>query len=165
MKTMMAVAVTALFLAAPPARAAAYGGGDVGLGVTLGSPTGLDAKFGLGGVHSLDATFGVHFLLHDAVGIGVEYNAEVFSFTAGPTHNGLYLGAGGLFTFLNHGLYHKHKDHTDVGFGVRVPFGVDFVFNRAPVNLFAEIAPGFTVVSNHGFDLLFDVAIGVRFML
>lgn len=166
MKKVAPMALVAALLLPATAHARAYGGGDVGLGVTLGSPSGIDAKFGLGGIHSLDAWLGVHFLLHDALGVGAEYNAEVYSFRVGSTHDGLYLGVGGMFTFLNHDLYHKHHhDHVDIGFGVRVPFGVDFVFDSAPVNLFAELAPGFTLVTDHGFDFLIDVAIGVRFML
>lgn len=161
-----ALALGLVGLVAAPARAGTWSSHDVGLGVTLGSPTGIDAKFGLGGIHAIDAWFGLHFLLHDAIGIGAEYNAEIFTFTAGRSHDGLYVGAGGMFTFLDHAVYHGHKDgEVDVGFGVRVPFGVDFVLNAAPVNFFGEIAPGFTVVTHHGVDFLFDIAVGVRFIL
>jgi hypothetical protein len=146
----------------------AYTGSEIGLGLTLGSPTGFDAKFGLGGGHAIDTTLGVHFLGHDFLGIGVEYNYALYGFRAGPTSNSLYLGAGAILTLLNHHVYHGHHGHDDdasIGLGVKVPFGVDFVFDRAPINLFFEIGPGFVIASHHGFGLLFDVAVGIRFML
>ena len=165
MRAFLRTALLVLLLLPSTASAQGYRAGDVGLGVSLGSPTGIDAKFGLGGKSSIDAWFGLHFLLHDALGIGVEYNADIYSFRVGNTHDALYVGGGGMFMFLDHGVFRDHHDHVDVGAGVRVPFGVDFIFTGPPINLFAELAPGFSVVSDHGFDLVLDIAVGIRFML
>ncbi|NUN16132.1 MAG: hypothetical protein HUU55_21100 [Myxococcales bacterium] len=136
------------------------------LGLSIGSPTGLDGKFGLGGDHSLNATIGVHFLPHDAIGIGVEYNYRIYKFTVGSTTDELYLGAGGMLTLFNYGIYghHKHVEGVGAGFIARIPFGVEFNFNKVPINLFLELAPGLGVVSGKGFDFLVDVAAGFRFI-
>lgn len=158
-----AVAVAGL---SPTSSVAKVASEAAALGLSIGSPTGLDGKFGLGGDHSLNATIGVHFLPHDAIGIGVEYNYRIYKFTVGSTTDELYLGAGGMLTLFNYGIYghHKHVDGVGAGFVARVPFGVEFNFNKVPINLFLELAPGLGVVSGKGFDFLIDVAAGFRFV-
>ena len=45
----------------------------------------------------------------------------------------VYFGAGGLLRFRNSG--------EDDQFGIRLPVGVSYLFDNAPVEIFAEIGP------------------------
>ena len=103
-----------------------------GAGIVLGEPTGLTAKVWMGEHSALDAAVAwsfvgdgslyVHggYLFHFASPVGIE-EGELLP----------YAGAGAKVVFAD-----------DPEFGIRVPLGVAYFFEGAPVEVFLELAPG-----------------------
>jgi hypothetical protein len=147
--------VLAALTLATPRSAAAAEGGPFGLGIILGSPTGITLKLRLTENHA--------FQLAAGWGFGPE-DVEHFVLTADylftfPHAFGVidravslspYVGIGGQFGF--------YADTADLGF--RVPLGLSFLFARTPFELFVEIAVGIHLIpSTSG---LLDGGIGGR---
>ncbi|TVR68589.1 MAG: hypothetical protein EA427_10030 [Spirochaetaceae bacterium] len=118
---------------------------DVGVGIILGSPTGLSALFGnrvaLAAAWDLQSermhVHGDVWLLRQRLVDPVDW----------------YLGVGGKAQI-------KSGNGDDVRVGVRVPLGVQwYAFPR--LELFGEIVPGMRLVPSTSFDL--DAGIGIRF--
>jgi len=141
--SLLAAALAAvLFL---PAAALAQSGGT-GLGIVLGEPTGVTARFMKGGNN-----FQVHA-------------AWSFSDEAALQLNGDYLRSGRLETdpmmpfYFGLGVRVKFAD--DARLGVRVPLGVNHFFRGHPVEVFAEVVPILDLVPDTEFD--FNGAVGLR---
>lgn len=106
--------------------------GSFGLGIILGEPTGVSFKQWITRANAVDAAaawsfdspgaFHVHmdYLYHR--GVDVESDAGGFMF---------YFGIGGRFK----------AEENETRLGVRVPLGLDYVFDDAPLDLFFEVAP------------------------
>jgi hypothetical protein len=123
----------------------------LGLGLIFGEPTGLSAKLWTSERTALDAAvawsfsglgwFHLHadFLMH---------NYELLSVSQGALP--VYYGLGGFTTFSS-----------EFGLGARVPLGLAYQFEGAPVDIFAEIVPGLSLLP----DLKFYIGggIGVRY--
>jgi hypothetical protein len=138
-------------------------GGTFGFGFILGEPTGLAWKYKISHLNALDGVIGVS--PGDRFRIHVDYlwNAYPFHDPNFSLHYGIGAVIGfGQTWFVEHG----HGDGywagtTDLGFGVRVPFGIDYAIPRSPVELFFELAP--IVIFTPGTGVAIDVGIGVRF--
>jgi hypothetical protein len=125
MRTLVIVlALVAPLAIAKPARA------DVGIGLFLGRPTGVDAKIGIGNRSGLDLLFGFDNVFRDGrVVYGhVTYLATLFVGRGSSVLVPLRLGIGGA-------LYGNHPN-----FGVRAPLELGFKFRGAPVEIYLEIA-------------------------
>lgn len=74
----------------------------------------------------------------------------------------LYVGLGGWVGLWNNRYWVSdraiHRTETELGAGVRVPFGVDFLVKEGPFDVFAEITPGMQIVPSTDFTL--DLIIG-----
>ena len=123
----------------------------LGLGVVFGEPTGLSAKMWTSERTALDAAVAwsfagdgwlhVHadFLIHN-------YNLIDVSQGALP----VYFGLGAFITFAS-----------NLGLGARVPLGLAYQFEDAPVDIFAELVPGLSLLPGMGFYM--GGGIGVRY--
>jgi len=113
-----------------------------GLGLMLGYPIGLTAKYWLGGANAIDLGVGggPGFRIHADFDWGL---AQVLEKKTDLTLD-LYLGVGGVVAFPSGfcGPYGDRFCGEQVFGGVRVPFGLDFRLRRAPVNFGLELAPG-----------------------
>ena len=123
----------------------------LGLGIVFGEPTGLSAKmwtsektaFDAGLAWSIAGSGWLHvhadFLIH---------NYDLISVSKGalPVYFGL-----GAYVGLS----------SDLAFGARVPFGLAYQFESAPVDIFAEIVPGLALLPGIGFNI--EGGIGVRY--
>lgn len=120
-----------------------------GLGVILGSPTGISFKYWLrqdnawaGGLAwSLDSNESLH--------IHAEYVWHRFDVIEEP-RTALYYGVGGLIVQAN-----------EPRLGVRVPFGITHLIRDDPIDFFFELVPVFDLVPETRFDL--EGGIGVRY--
>ncbi|MBK9037000.1 MAG: hypothetical protein IPL61_38075 [Myxococcales bacterium] len=145
-----------------------------GLGIMLGSPTGLSGKyfvgpstaidFGVGGIGCCRGRSGIHlhgdFLWH-----------PVNLTSTPPFELPLYVGIGGRF--FSYEWRHGDHYHDGSALGVRVPLGIAFDFNNVPLDIFVELAlVGDFLISrddlNDNFDrtgLYVDVdgAVGIRY--
>ena len=108
--------------------------GKLGLGLTVGEPTGLTAKYWLNDTLALDGAVG--WSTHDHTDLYVHSDVLWHNFDLIPVSRGsmpVYFGVGGLVRFRD--------DNRDNDVGVRLPVGVSYMFDNAPVDVFAEIAP------------------------
>lgn len=140
-----------------------------GLGIMLGSPTGISGKAWTSSENAVD--FGVawgglgrggsYFHLH---GDYLFHNFSLIPVNSGrlPLHFGpglrLRSWSGGRY-WIN-GRYHPSPGgHARLG--VRFPVGLTYIFDGAPVDIFLEAAPTLDLIPGTTFDV--DAAIGVRY--
>lgn len=126
--------------------------GAFGIGVMLGSPTGISAKKWLsrrtaidgGAAWSLGKNPGLHlhadYLVH---------RSDLEGLVDGRSY--AYYGIGGRIKLENE----------DPLLGVRIPLGVTYLFPDAPFDAFFEVVPVFDVMPRTRFDL--NLSIGMRF--
>ncbi|WP_428265972.1 hypothetical protein [Haliangium sp.] len=103
----------------------------LGAGLTLGVPTGASVKFLFTPTLAVDLGVGAYFLYRDRNGFHAHADLLWHPFVAveGETFLApLYVGLGSRL------LIHDDINHV----GVRVPVGIAFVFDDAPVDVFLE---------------------------
>jgi hypothetical protein len=139
-------------------------GKPFGLGLSLGEPAGVNAKYWFDHKNAVDMAVGYGFFPAHGVALFADYIYHVFTIIrAGKTPFDLlfYMGAG-----LKLGIWrykYKDDDTTGVGLGVRIPFGVTMVFARAPFDIFLEITPSMAFITPDPFYFDLDACIGGRF--
>ncbi len=125
----------------------------LGVGVIVGEPTGLSAKYWMDETSALDAGLGWSFEGRTSLHIHGSYLFHDFDLI--PVEKGrlpLYVGVGGRF---------KARSGQSDRLGMRVPFGAAYHVEDFPLDVFAEIVPILDVVPSSRFSL--NAAIGVRF--
>lgn len=138
-----------------------------GIGGMLGSPTGLSMKYFFAKPHAIDIGLGFQWFGHAALGIHVDYKFHIYLAKPEPFELPLYFGVGPKLFIWFHDHCHYYwggKDHCRegfVGFGIRIPIGVAFHFNKVPLDVFLEIVPG--VGFFPWFGMFVDGAVGVRY--
>jgi hypothetical protein len=157
----LALPLVALLLCAAPARA-----GDFGLGVVVGQPTGVTAKWRLDAQRALDMAAAWSFTGDGSVQLQTDYLVTIgkgldyarMGGTALP-----YWGIGGYMR-LGGNTRHTHVQEApdDSGAGVRAPLGIAYVPKSArALELFAEVAPALDLLP--GTDLRFGAGLGLRY--
>jgi len=126
-----------LFLAAAAGMAHAQTGrtgGDTGLGIIFGEPTGVSFKYWTGRTVAIDAAAAWSFVNGGSFQIHGDllfHSFDIFRVEKGRM--ALYYGFGGRF---------KTKTNTeDARLSFRVPVGITYEFERAPFELFIELVP------------------------
>ena len=145
------------------AHATEVGSRPFGLGVVLGDPTGLSAKYYLGGpTNAIDFAlafdtysdngntdgwmyFHATYLIHPSV-LAKPQGFEM------PWH----VGVGG---YVMSDEFQSSNDRDALG--VRVPIGLDFNLDAIPLQFFGDIALRVNLLPATGID--FDLGIGARF--
>lgn len=147
MRSTRLLMLTALLAGAlAPGQARAQSGGT-GLGVVLGEPTGITARFMKG-----ENNFQAH---------------AAWSFTGDGSLqlNGDYLRSGSLATepmmpfYFGFGAFVKFASKSE--FGLRVPVGMNHFFKSDPIEVFAEIVPMFRLAPDTSFKL--GGGVGLRY--
>jgi hypothetical protein len=140
-----------------------------GVGLMLGSPTGLNAKQWLGGANAWDIGLGTG----PGLRVHVDYLwglAQVLSDTSDLTLD-LYIGLGpvvGISRGWCGGSFGPHDrcDNGSAFVGARVPLGIDARLRDAPVEFGLEIAPGLVLQAPSAFiSGMLDAFVFVRFLL
>lgn len=102
-----------------------------GAGVILGEPTGISLKNWLGSSTALDFGIAWSFTKGGSLHLHVDYLVHNFGlFEVEKGKLALYYGIGGRF-----------KSKRRERFGVRVPVGLCYIPEKAPIDIFLEIAP------------------------
>ncbi len=136
------------------ARAAAPG--DFGIGVILGEPSGLSAKFTVDDRHAFDLALDFSFLDEDfhVHGDYLLHFPEWMRGVKGGTWRP-YVGIGAKVRVADD----KGGDRGD-GLSVRIPFGISWSPKGPPVDVFLELVPGVKILPETDPDL--DVGLGAR---
>ena len=124
---------------------------DFGLGLMVGEPTGISAKYWLSQSEAVDAGLGYAFFGSNShLSLHVDYLYHRFDIIEHYETFPVYYGFG---------LRLRAGDESN--FGVRGVTGVAFHLRNAPVDVFFEIAPVFQLFPET--KLKFDAALGARY--
>jgi hypothetical protein len=134
-----------------------------GLGVQLGAPSGITGKVYLGGrrnaIDFLVGSWDNDDYWYDGVWVQVAYHWHITELTSGSgVAIPFRVGVGG---FLANNYYKGYFDDDLAVLGARVPVGLDFDLEEAPVQCWLEVAIDVTVVPPLGIGA--DGGIGVRY--
>jgi hypothetical protein len=131
------------------------GRGDKGFGagLMLGEPTGLNVKYWIDEHYAVDGAVGCSFEGQNNLELHADYLYHFFDVIKVPE--------GRLPIYAGAGLRYKVRDDKDDKFGIRTVAGLDYIFEKAPVDVFFEVEPVFNVTPD--FDVDVTVAIGARF--
>lgn len=136
---------------------------EVGLGLFVGEPTGLDVKLGLGRRSALDLLLGwySHWDDNDRINDGAYFHA---TYLVTPVVSAgrsvivpLRIGIGGAL-FDDAGRF---DDHLHVA--VRAPLEIALVFRSTPLEIYGEIALKATINDHDDRILDLDGGVGLRF--
>jgi len=137
-----------------------------GLGIMLGDPTGLSGKAWISSDRAIDfglawGVWGRYLHLH---GDYLFHKQNLFAVSSGSF--ALHYGPGVRIRSWRDGRYWRRGrwydyDGSRTSVGFRIPVGLTYAFEGAPVDAFIELAPTLDLVPGTYFDL--DAAIGARF--
>lgn len=122
-----------------------------GLGVIFGEPSGISAKSWLDKGTAVDAGLAWAVGREDALHLHGDYLFHDFDLLQVDRGKlALYYGFGARIRFEN-----------DSVIGARVPVGLNYLFARAPVDLFFEIVPMLDLIPDTSFEM--NGGVGVRY--
>lgn len=117
---------------------------QLGVGVSIGNPTGLNGKYWLDEKTAIDGGFGM----------SIGKNTDV------SIHSDYLLHKEGAFFFndvhpldLYYGLGARMEFEDDINLGVRIPVGLAHRVENKRADIFAEVAPIIDFVTSTGLEL------------
>ncbi len=126
------IAATAV-LPTQHAEAQNQSGGNFGIGVILGEPTGITPKIWVSGSTSFAAGVAWSFSGNNTMHLHLDYQQHNFNLIRVEKGTmSLYYGIGGRILF---------RENRDDKVGIRFPLGLNYQFADAPIELFMEVAP------------------------
>ena len=149
------ITMISLFLLALSANAFAQD--RFGLGLIVGEPTGMSFKYWFDRERAIDGAAAWSYSENDSLQLHADYlihNYDVFDTRELP----FYCGLGARLKFKEDDGRGRNEHH-DL-FGIRIPLGVTYVFNEAPVDLFFEVVPVLDLAPDVDLDL--NAAVGLR---
>lgn len=160
-RSMLAVAVIGLFALAQGVFAEPKRG--LGVGVIVGEPTGISIKKWISDERAIDAALAWSFSENDSFQFHADYlihNFGLLNIEPADHRLPVYYGIGARVK-LRDSNNDRGRNNDDTLIGIRVPFGISYIFKDEPFDIFAEIVPVLDVVPDTDFDI--NAAIGVRF--
>jgi len=151
MRKIFSILVSILIFLSLSSKGLTYEKNDFGLGIILGSPTGVSAKLWLSKHSAFVGAAAWSFSDQGRLQIHGDYLWHNF---------GLIKVEEGSFPFY-YGLGFRLNFGDEVEAGVRFPIGLEYLFPRAPFDVFIEVVPVLQVVKKTDFEI--DGAIGARF--
>lgn len=135
-------------------------GKTLGLGVIVGEPTGISAKYWLNQTNAIDGAVAWSFEGRNSLHIHTNYLWHNYSIINQPSDARfpVYYGVGARVKFRNS---NSGRGSSGDKIGIRVPVGVSYIFDQHPFDIFAEIVPILDLAPSSGFSL--NAAIGARF--
>jgi hypothetical protein len=144
-----------------------------GLGLELGEPTGLNGKYFLSESGALD--FGIgwiyrHYYYGDGFHIYADYLWHPVSLVSASAFELPFYIGGGLrfwsFTYCDQ----RVCEFDGSAIGIRIPFGIAFDFNNAPLDIFIQLVPVIDFVNGDYYDRYrdrthfgIDLSVGIRY--
>ncbi len=132
--------------------------GKLGAGFILGDPTGITGKYYVSSADALD--FGLGASYGDGFYLYCDYLRH-FPGVFPVRELALYLGGGGGFHHHDSDSDRNHHKDEYNSLECRVPLGVEYTLDKAPLGIFAEIVPALQVIP----DIESDIrgGIGIRY--
>jgi hypothetical protein len=149
-KTIIAMILLGVILAG---HADAKPRGPFGLGIIIGEPTGIDAKYFLNANNAIEGALAWSLSGNNEFHIQCDYLYH--NYTAITVSKGqlpIFFGLGGRIAF---------KENTDDQVGIRIPVGLAYEFEGGIFDVFGEIVPVLELIPDTEFEL--EGALGVRF--
>lgn len=153
MKRTLMISGLLLIALAGIAQAAHASHGNVGLGIQLGEPTGITAKFWLDRTSAIDATVGWN-LISDRFTLQAGYLWH-FPLDVPTGSLAAYVGAGGLMGAKGD----EHPGDGDIYLAGRIPLGLEYIYD--PISFYAEVDPLIVLIPATDFGI--GGGIGFRF--
>lgn len=122
--------------------------GKFGLGARIGEPTGISTKFWSNPNRSLNLSAAWTASRANNTNRLVLQGDYVFY-----SYNALQLDLENMSVPLYYGLGAQLRTGQESEAGVRIPLGIDFVFQNAPLDLFVEIAPTVNLFPSTWFEV------------
>ena len=122
-----------------------------GLGIVVGEPTGISAKYWMSKSTAVDGAVAWSFNHEGSFYLHADFlkhHFEIIDVSEGQMP--LYYGFGGKVVLADDGIL-----------GAHVPLGIAYRFETAPLDIFLEIRPGLNLLPATRFDM--SGGIGVRF--
>lgn len=149
----LAAGVIAACLSTPSPAGAGENDHGFGLGVIVGEPTGIAFKGWLSTSTALAGGAAWSFADNSNFAFHLDYLVHRFDLIdVGKGELPLYFGIGGRF---------KIRDDADDALGIRIPVGLDYLFEGSPIDIFFEVVPIVELTPETEFRL--NAAIGARF--
>ena len=154
MKFKMAIIVLLLAVGSANARMQ----DKFGLGFIIGEPTGLSLKYWLDDERAIDGAAAWSYSENDSFQLHGDYlihDYELLDAREMP----VYYGIGARLKFKDDNGRGRNKD--DAIFGIRIPVGIEYLFDEAPLDLFFELVPVLDIAPDVELDI--NAAVGMRF--
>jgi len=157
MKKVAIIIMLALSISMAHAKGPVKGGGNFGIGLIAGEPTGISWKLWTGREKAWDGALAWSFIDEGYLRLHADYlwhDYQLIEVERGQLP--VYFGIGGT-------LWSGQRAHYEKRFnlGVRGVVGMEYIFPEAPVDIFLELAPTLGLVPETGFDV--QGGIGLRF--
>jgi len=125
---------------------------NFGLGLIIGEPTGLSAKYWTGESTAFDGSLAWSVNgRYDAIHLHADFLKHKFGLiSVDKGQLPLYFGLGAKVVMAN-----------DPVIGIRIPLGISYIFDGTPLDAFFEIVPVLNLIPSTEFDV--DGAIGLRY--
>ncbi|MBR9999202.1 MAG: hypothetical protein KFF73_09535 [Cyclobacteriaceae bacterium] len=149
MNSIKKLAIIIVFIACGTVHKAQDSG--FGLGLYLGEPTGIGMKGWVSQNGAIAGAMAWTFAGDGQLHIHADYHRH--SFTLINVDKGqlpVYYGIGAKIVFQDNPIL-----------GARIPLGINYIFDDAPLDIFAEIVPGLKLIPETDFDLA--GGLGIRY--
>jgi hypothetical protein len=124
-------------------------------GVIFGEPTGLSLKYWFSDKVAVDGGLGWSF--------DDDTDLQVHSDVLWHTFELLPVSEGALAFYFGVGVRAQFRDNRDDVVGIRIPVGVNYLFEQVPVSIFAEVAPVLDVAPDTDGDFMAGIGARYRF--
>jgi hypothetical protein len=124
-----------------------------GIGVIAGEPTGITVKYMLDNNSAIDGGLGWKTSGDDEFHIYGDYLFHL--------NDLIQVKKGALPIYFGGGLRFVDRDKKDNEFGIRIPVGLEYLFEGVALGAFAEVVPVLNLTPDTDFDL--EGGIGIRF--
>lgn len=124
-----------------------------GLGIMIGEPTGLSAKYWTSSTNAFDFGLAYSFVQKfSAVSIHADYLYHDFNVIKSDYRLPIYYGFGARIRFVN---------NSDNALGARGVVGIAWLNHKLPLDVFFEVVPVFNLIPSTSLNL--DIALGARY--
>ncbi|HEY3761109.1 MAG TPA: hypothetical protein VGN23_05125 [Verrucomicrobiae bacterium] len=124
-------------------------------GLMVGEPTGPTVKYFLTDVLAVDGAFGWSPFPH----ADMEFHADILY----HDFNLIHVDEGRLPVYVGAGAFVRFRHNADNQGGIRIPFGISYMFQDIPVDIFAEVGPAIVLTPDVRGEIVGGIGARYRF--